>query len=170
MAKDELTERKVRSLFSNRSFVGDVIRYAALLEFDVDSLLAQYFLREGRIEDGMSLLIRNLTFSEKVETLAKLPVRASVISFARAVSGLRRFRRIRNLAAHNWTISSQEAKKLMDGVEYRRMLVDYPAGLRGDFDATRNYLERLSRVKALLGSGGKRTVDPGMRLITRALS
>ncbi len=170
MSSDMLTESKVKSLFSNRDFVGAVIRYTALLEFELDGLLAQYFLREDRIEGGISLLIPHLRFDDKVGILAKLPIRKPLTSFTRAVVGLRRFQRIRNIAAHSWTISSAQIKRLLSGAEYRRMLEDYPAGLDQEFMSTRDSLERLSRVKDLLGPGGKRTVDSGMRLIVRALS
>lgn len=171
MRSDMSTESRVKSLFSNRDFVGVVIRYTALLEFELDGLLAQYFLREDRIEVGISLLIRHLSFGDKVGTLAKLPIRKPLVSFRRAVVGLRRFQRIRNTAAHSWTISSAEVKRLLSGAEYnRRMLEDYPAGLDQEFMSTRDALERLSRVKDLRGPGGKRTVDSGMRLIVRALS
>lgn len=134
MADFTWTERKLKDLFSNRDFIGDVIRYTALLEFDADCLLAQYFLREDRIDEGISLLIGNLNFNAKVETLAKLPVRKSVTSFTRAVAGLRRFRRIRNIAAHNWAVPSSEVKNLFNGAEYKKMLVDYPGSLREDFN------------------------------------
>jgi hypothetical protein len=164
------TERKVKDLFSNHEFVGDVVRYTALLEFELDCLLAQYFLREDRIDEGMSLLISNLNFGSKVEILAKLPVRESVRSFHRAVTGSRRFRRIRNIAAHRWTMSFSEVKDLLNGVEYKLMLVDYPVGLRKDFNGTRSCLSRLSRVKEFLSVDGKKTVDSGLIGILRIVS
>jgi hypothetical protein len=164
------TERRVQDLFSDNESIGDVVRFTALLDFELDCLLAQYFVREDRINEGMSLLIANLNFGGKVETLARLPVRKSVASFQRAVTGLRRFRRVRNTAAHRWTISLPEVRGLLNGVEYKKMLVDYPVGLREDFNETRKCLWRLSRVREFLGVDGKRTVNAGMLAIARVMS
>jgi hypothetical protein len=164
------TVSKIKKLFSNPDFVGNVIRYTALLEFEVDCLLAQYFLRVDRIDEGISLLIEDLRFGAKVDTLAELPVRKSVASFGRAIAGLRRFGRVRNLAAHSWTVSSREVKKLLGGTEYKRMLMDYPGSLCEEFIATRTAVERLSRVGEFLGAGGRKIVDSGMRAIERILS
>lgn len=163
-------ERKVKELLSDRNFIGDVIRFTALLEFELDCLLAQYFLREDRIEEGMAFMISNLNFSSKVETLAKLQVRKSVGSFPRAVSGLRRFRKIRNIAAHSWTMSFSEARNLLGGVEYQKMLLDYPNGLYKEFNETRKCLWRLARVKEFLGPSGKKTVDSGMLSVMKVFS
>lgn len=170
MLKTTWDNRKVQNLFSNRDFVGDVIKFTALLEFELDCLLAQYFLREDRIEDGMVFLISNLTFNNKVETLAKLQIRKSVESFPRAISGLRRFRKIRNIAAHSWIISLSDAKNLLGGIEYQRMLLDYPDGLSKEFDETRKCLWRLARVKEFLGVNGKKTVDSSVISVMKILS
>ena len=83
---------------------------------------------------------------------------------------MRRFRKIRNIAAHNWTVSVSDVEKLLGGVEYRKMLLDYPNGLREDFNETRKCLSRLTRVKEFLGMNGKRTVDSGWISVMKVLS
>ncbi len=162
MSEVKWNERKVKDLFSDSNFIGDVLRFTALLEFELDCLLAQYFLREDRIEDGLTFLISSLNFNSKVETLAKLRIRKSIDSFPRAIAGLRRFRKIRNIAAHNWTVSFSDVRNIMGGVEYQKMLLDYPIGLKKEFYETRKCLWRLARVKEFLDVNGKRTVDSGM--------
>lgn len=170
MSKVTWDDRKVKDLFSDSNFIGDVLRFTALLEFELDCLLAQYFLREDRVEDGMTFLISNLNFNSKVETLAKLKIRKSIESFPRAIAGLRRFRKIRNIAAHSWTVSFSDARNLLGGVEYQKMLLDYPKGLSKEFNETRKCLWRLARVKEFLGANGKRTVDSGMISVMKAFS
>jgi hypothetical protein len=156
MTKPKITwgERKIKDLFVKKEFIGEVLRFTILLEFELDCLLAQYFIREDRIDDGLAMLISNLAFNAKIEVFAKLPVRKSVKSFPKAVTGLRRFRKIRNIAAHSFAISSSEVSNLLHGAEYKRMLAEYPEGLQEYFDETRRSLWRLRRVKEFLGPTG----------------
>ena len=140
-------EHKVRDLFSDSEFVGNVIRYSTFLEFDLDCVLCQYFIREDRIDDGLDLLLSEFTFGRKIGLLTNLPIRKSLISYQRSISGLRRFQRIRNLVAHDWTINISKVRKLLECKQYDDLLIDYPDGMKRAFRVTRRALCRLIRVK-----------------------
>ena len=139
--------QEIRSLFSTNEFVGTVLRFTTVLETNVDFLLTQYFIRDDRIEAGMSLLLSDFAFSRKVELLASLPIRNGLKSRNSAVTGLRHFRRIRNIVAHNWTISQSEVSRLLQVEGLNKMLLEYPDEMWKSFRKTRDSLNRLINTK-----------------------
>ena len=56
------SDREIWELFCNRTFVGDVLRYSALLEFELNAVIAQYFIRSDRYEDAVQILLPELSF------------------------------------------------------------------------------------------------------------
>jgi hypothetical protein len=141
------SEREIWKLLSNRTFIGDVLRYFTSLEFELNAVIAQYFIRSDRYEDAMEVLLPELSLGRKLELLTRLPIRKSLLSYQRAISGLRRFQRVRNIVAHNPHISFSKAKSLSNDGNYRQILHEYPKGMQEEFKLTRRSLSRLLRVR-----------------------
>jgi hypothetical protein len=142
-----LTEEQIWRLFSKPEFVGAVLRLAALLEYDLDSLLCAYFIRPDRLESALELLFADVTVGRKLEMLRKLPVPKQLTSYRKAVAGLSRFQRIRNIAAHQWSVPRRTVHMLLEDRGFRDLLARYPEGLQEDFRATRASIWRLRRTK-----------------------
>ena len=155
-----LSDYEVRELFSDKEFIGTILRLSSLLEMSLDCALAQYFVRDDRIQEGLDLILSEMTFSKKIEILAKLPIRRNIVSHKKAIVRLRRFRRIRNIAAHSWALSISETRKLLNNSEYKAILRDYPNGTKREFQSARDSLHRLLRTKEFLNSNLEKSLDP----------
>ena len=153
------SDREIWYLFSDSSFVGDVLRKTTQLEFDLDAVLTQYFIRSDRFEAAMELLLPELTFGRKIDLLTHLPLRKSLLSYGRAIEGLRKFQRIRNIVAHSPHVSFSTAKKLARDGNYKRLLHDYPEGLLAEFGQTARSLIRLLRVREFQDPSSGDVVD-----------
>ena len=141
------SEHEVWRLLSDSEFVGDVLRYFTQLEFDLNALLSQYFIRSDRYKIAMDLLLPELSFGRKIDLFTNLPIRKTLLSYERAISGLRRFQKIRNLVAHNPHISRSMAKKIAADGNLRQIIHGYPEGMIDEYRLTRRSLSRLLRVR-----------------------
>jgi len=106
-----LSDYQVQELFSNKEFIGTILRLSSLLEISLDSVLAQYFIRNDRIRKGLNLIISEMPFGKIIEILAKLPLNIKFASHKRAILGFRSFPRIRKIAA-------QRSLQLTRGTHY----------------------------------------------------
>ena len=88
-------EYRIKKLFSDKEFVGNVLQWSTRLEFWLECVLVQYFCRADRQRLSLEELLPEVTFSRKIELLSRLRIRKRVSSHRAAVRGLRRFRRVR---------------------------------------------------------------------------
>jgi len=141
------TDREIWFLFSSSQFVGDVLRQTTRLEFDLDTVLAQYFIRSDRYEAAMEFLIPEISFGRKIDLFSNLQIRKSLLSYRRSIAGLRKFQKIRNIIAHSPHVSFTKAKKLARDGNYRKMLHGFPDGMLEESNGTARSLSRLLRVR-----------------------
>jgi hypothetical protein len=156
------TESEIWHLFSDRKFIGSILRHTTLLEFELNGLLAQYFIRSDRYEEAMELLLPELSFGRKIDLFKRLPIRKSLKSYQTAISGLRRFQRIRNIVAHTPHISRSRSKEFTKDGNYKRILHDYPEGTLDEFRNTSRSLTRLLRVKEFINPNTEEVLEPMM--------
>jgi hypothetical protein len=142
-----ITDSELARLFASPPFVGTVLRYGSFLDYDLDCLLAIYFARGDRLNDALDLLIPELTFGRKIDVLRRLPLKHTK-AHGDALAALRAFQKIRNLAAHSWTVSRAKCRDLLSDPSVRGLFVDYPTSLEAGFKLTRRRLVRLRQSKA----------------------
>jgi hypothetical protein len=82
------TAGEVRDLFSDHEFIGHVLRFSSLVEFDLDVLLVVYFTRSDRAEHFLESVLAHLTFDRKIRVLGGLPLRKSLKTFVRVLPDL----------------------------------------------------------------------------------
>ena len=138
---------EVVKLFSDRIFVWDVLRFSTLLEFELNGVLTQYFIRSDRYESAMEFLLPELSFGRKIDLLTRISIRKSLLSYQRAVTGLRKFQKIRNIVAHSPILSTSKAKSLSKDGNYKRIIHEYPEGMQEEWWLTSRSLLRLLRVR-----------------------
>lgn len=146
-------------LFFNAEFVGNVLRFSTLLEFELNALIAQYYVRSDRYEFAIEELLSELSFGKKIDILSNLPIRKSLSSYRQGVSGLRRFQKIRNVIAHNPSVSKSKAKLLSTDGNFKRMLQEYPEGMQLEYRLTLRSLSRLIRTREFRNPHSNKVVD-----------
>jgi glycyl-tRNA synthetase beta subunit len=127
-----LTERQLTKLFGNPVFVGTVLRYATMLEYDMDCLLALYLSRPERVDFVLDSV---------------LPLKHTK-AHGDAIGALRGFQRVRNVAAHRWTVSVATSRDLLKDQNVRPLFADFPKSLLAAFSVTKSRLTRLRSSKA----------------------
>jgi len=142
-----ITDSELAALFASPAFVGTVLRFGSFLDYDLDCLIAIYFARGDRLNTALDLLLPELTFGRKIELLRKLPLRHAK-SHRDAIASLKAFQKLRNLAAHSWTVSRAKARELLSDQAIRALFVTYPVSLETGFRLTRRRLTRLRQSKA----------------------
>jgi hypothetical protein len=138
---------ELKSLFYEPGFIGEVLRYATLLECELDTLLSLYFCRKERVKIALERLMPELSLHAKIEMLSAIPIRKTTRSYATAISRLRAFRRLRNLVAHQWTVSVTEIEALCKNNDIAAMLHGYPASMNKEFRSCRHAVERLTQTR-----------------------
>lgn len=146
---------ELKPLFYNKEFIGDVLRCSTLLESELDVLLCLFYCRKARIRDALETLLPELNFHAKIEILSAMPIRKRMKSYTVAVGGLRAFRRLRNIVAHQWTTSTVVIEKLCKNKEIGAMLHGYPAVMSLKFADCRRALWRLMRTREFRLEDGK---------------
>jgi hypothetical protein len=155
-----LSSNEIKKLFSDKEFVGNTIRWATSLEFYLDCVLAQYFIRADRQMEALDTLISEVSFGRKIEMLSRLLIRKKVRSRPLAVAGLKRFQRVRNLVAHHWIVSTNQVTKLLEQPELYRMLSGYPNSMQNEFRRTRHYLSHFLIARELRDPNSKHRIKP----------
>jgi hypothetical protein len=178
-----ITGEEVQALFRDEAFRGSLLFRAAQLEFDLGCLLCAYFIRADRYDEAMDGLLRDLPFGRKIEIAKRLPLNKTVKSYGVALTGLVAFQRLRNVAAHQWSVSLSAARQLLTDARCRAILdvpdsttrlhsrqSSRPDGLTREYRATSSALSQLVRTKEV-GVGRKRGMaDPAVRALIKVMS
>src|SRR5664279_4125864 len=70
-----LSDRQLTHLFGNPVFVGTILQYTSMLEYDIDCLLALYISRPDRVDFVLDVVLPELTFNRKLEVFKQLPLK-----------------------------------------------------------------------------------------------
>jgi hypothetical protein len=124
------TPREARDLFSDHEFIGHVLRFSSLVEFDLDILLTVYFTRSDRAEHFLESVLPHLTFDRKIRLLANLPLRKSLKTVSRVIPDLRHLQKLRNTVAHSAVVSPRRLAEMCKDAEIAELVFKYPASLQ----------------------------------------
>jgi len=142
--------RTIEKLFYDEEFIGSVLRRSTALEFELGQVICQYFCQKRRATIALEKVIECMSWNTKIRLLTELPIRKTTKSYGLAVSNLRSFKRIRNLVAHQWCLSSKEVEKLYKNQHIARILDGYPETMSQSFRECTTALYRLRRTKEFL--------------------
>jgi hypothetical protein len=126
-------------------FVAEVLKETCNLEEDLDFALSLYFCGPGRHFTFMGIVSSHIQFSAKIKMLEDIPARKSLKSRVQAITGLRRFQRIRNIVAHTILARPSKVRNLCDDETIRGMVLQYPQKMEEEFRRVRNSLYHLTR-------------------------
>jgi hypothetical protein len=164
-----LSDRQLTHLFGNPVFVGTILQYTSMLEYDIDCLLALYISRPDRVDFVLDVVLPELTFNRKLEVFKQLPLKHTKAHGATIVA-LRGFQRVRNVAAHRWTVSVTTLRQLLQDQHVRPLFTDFPKSLHANFSLTRRRLTRLRGSKAFGVDARTASKDMDTRTLLKVLS
>lgn len=125
-------------LLQSDDFAGHIIRWVAIFESRLDSLLSVYFVGFKVDFEFEDLLLSRLSFYEKIEILRKLKFDRPLKSQANIVNSLDRLRRLRNALAHTSHMHSSEIEKLRSDKWIESFVLGYPKTVGREKNALEN--------------------------------
>ncbi len=162
-------EKYVQNKLQRSDYAGVVIKYATRLEFSLDCLLTAYYIRPDRYDTAMDDFWPDLTFGRKIELTKRLPLNKKLKSYGMAIAGLVAFQRLRNVVAHQWSVSLTTVGKLLDDQRLNDLLTN-EGSMEETYRATENALAQLVRTKEV-GVGRKiGPADPASRALLKIMS
>ena len=125
---------------------GTLICIAALAEEEIAVLLIRYFALPARVGEFKTLIASNLNFNEKIGALAKIlpKLDATEANYQPHLRFLRALQKLRNTAAHSYSIHIDKATELAADTEVAHITAEYPKNLWKRFTALQNYLSTLN--------------------------
>ena len=135
----EAQERLAKS-----EFVTDILKRTSLLEEDLDFTLSLYFCAPGRHFTFMDIVSSHMQFNTKLKILESIPVRKKLKSRVQAISGLRRFQRIRNMVAHPILVRPSKVQSLCDDPIIKAMVLQFQKPVEVEFRCVRRSLDHLT--------------------------
>ena len=136
-------KEKLKSLLVSDEVAGRIIRDTAELEANLDLMLTGYFSSHERFFEFEDIILSRLSFQQKIDILRKMSFRTKMKSQPNAVNSLEKFRKIRNILAHNAYISDEKLNSLQSDNEIMRILSNYPKSYLLEFRANKNRINRL---------------------------
>ena len=125
-------------LLQSDDFAGHIIRWVAIWESRLDSLLSEYFVGLRVDFEFSELVLSKLSFYEKIEVLRKLKFSRPLKSQANIVSSLDKLRRLRNALAHTSYMPLAEVEKLRADQWIHAFVVGYPKTVGREKNALEN--------------------------------
>lgn len=129
---------KFAELMQSNDFAGHIIRWVAIFESQLDSLLAAYFVGANSDFQFQDLVITRLSFYEKIEILRKIKFDRPMKSQANIVQSLDRLRRLRNALAHTSYMPPNEISKLRSDKWIEAFVLGYPSTVGREKNALEN--------------------------------
>ena len=148
--KDDLNHYIWRQLQCS-DVVGDILRFALFVESSVEGILVDYYVPGSRRE-AFERLVEHLSFYQKLELFAALPLVRPLQSHKILCSIFSSTRRLRNHVAHTYTYNDTIVQKLANDQNILRWLRDFPDELEHEYSAVRNRLGALRRAKSFCTS------------------
>jgi hypothetical protein len=135
-----------KEMFATRlqsdAFAGHIIRWVAIFESRLDSVLSAYFSDPYRSTEThlqfSELVLSRLSFFEKIEILRGLKFDRLMKSQKNIVDSLDRLRRLRNALAHTSHMPDDEIRKLRSDKWLVDFVERYPASVGREKNALEN--------------------------------
>ena len=125
-------------LLQSDDFAGHIIRWVAIFEWRLDSVLAVYFVGPRADLDFDDLILSRLSFYEKIEVLRKLKFDRPLRSQVNIVLSLDKLRRLRNALAHTSHMPPHEVEKLRSDKWIEAFVLGYPKTVGREKNALEN--------------------------------
>lgn len=125
-------------LLQSSDFAGHIIRWVAIFESRLDSLLSIYFVGLKFDFEFEELVLSRLSFYEKIEILRKIKFSNPMKSQANIVNSLDKLRRLRNALAHTSYMPKEEIEKLRSDRWIESFVVGYPKTVGREKNALEN--------------------------------
>ena len=138
-----MNKQQLGSLLNSDDVAGRIIRDVATLEWELDLMLTRYFTAQDRFYEFWEIILARFSFQQKIEILHKMSFPARMKSQPNAVKSLNKFRKLRNIMAHNAFISDKELDAIYHDNEIMAFLSDYPKSYLKEFRANKNRINRL---------------------------
>lgn len=129
---------KFEELLQSDDFAGHVIRWVAIFESRLDSLLSIYFLGLRVDFEFEELVLSRLSFYEKIEVLRKVKFARPMKSQKNIVNSLDKLRRLRNALAHTSYMPKSEVDKLKKDEWIYQFVMEYPKSVGREKNALEN--------------------------------
>jgi hypothetical protein len=113
-------------LLQSDDFAGHIIRWVAIFESRLESLLSIYFVGLQVNFEFEELVLSRLSFYEKIEILRKIKFDRPLRSQPNIVNSLDKLRRLRNALAHTSYIQKDEIEKLRSDKWIENFVLGYP--------------------------------------------
>ena len=145
-------------LLQSDDFAGHIIRWVAIFESRLDSLLSIYFVGLQVDFEFEELVLSRLSFYEKIEILRKIKFDRPLRSQPNIVNSLDKLRRLRNALAHTSYMPKDEIEKLRSDKWIENFVLGYPRTVGREKNALENrfsllwnhcyrrYAQKLNRV------------------------
>jgi len=138
-----MNKQQLSNLLSSDEIAGRIIRDVATLEWELDLMLTRYFTAQDRFNEFCEIILARFSFQQKIEILRKMSFPARMKSQPNAVKSLDKFRKLRNIMAHNAYISDKELDAIYHDNEIMTFLSDFPKSYLKEFRANKNRINRL---------------------------
>lgn len=138
-----MNKQQLRRLLSSDEVAGRIIRDVATLEWQLDLMLTRYFTAQERFSEFGEIILSRFSFQQKIDILKKMSFPTRMKSHPNAVKSLDKFRKLRNILAHNAFIFDKELKSIYSDNELMAILSDYPKSYLKEFRANKTRINRL---------------------------
>jgi len=125
-------------LLQSDEFAGHIIRWVAIFESRLDSLLSIHFVGLRNDLEFDDLVLSRLSFYEKIEVLRKIKFSRPLKSQAGIVESLDKLRRLRNALAHTSYMPKEEIEKLRADRWIESFVLGYPKTVGREKNALEN--------------------------------
>lgn len=125
-------------LLQSDDFAGHIIRWVAIFESRLDSLLSIYFVGMRVDFEFEELVLSRVSFYEKIEILRKIEFGRPLKSQANIVNSLDKLRRLRNALAHTFYMPKEEIEKLRTDKWVEGFVLGYPKTVGREKSALEN--------------------------------
>jgi len=141
--KNKMKKQELLRLLSSDEVAGRIIRDVATLEWELDLMLTRYFTAQERFEEFHEIILNRFSFQQKIDILNKMSFPARMKSQPNAVKSLMKFKKLRNILAHNSYISDRELETIYSDNEIMEILSGYPKSYLKEFRANKTRINRL---------------------------
>ena len=138
-----MNKQQLANLLSSDEVAGRIIRDVATLEWELDLMLTRYFTAQEKFYEFGEIILSRFSFQQKIDILKKMSFPARMKSQPNSVRSLNKFRKLRNILAHNAFISDKELNSIYSDNEIMAILSDYPKSYLKEFRANKNRINRL---------------------------
>lgn len=133
----------IERLLNSDEVAGRIVKDVAIFDMYLGVLIGIYFAPSSRYHIFQRILGQRMTFSHKVEALAKISFRRRYRSLL-VIPQLRRFNRLRNLVAHKHFIGHWDIQELTSDHELMPILLAFPGAHRREVKLVLHRLRLLS--------------------------